>query len=343
MSTPHGAQRTLKAHGSRSARIRTSPRHWARTIRTRVAAACSICSLVESAGPWDLTRAQEKSRLSTRTHPQPPRHRRHRSAPPLVNEAAATVAHSVAPHHAMNHDHLLRLRMRQSLAPLYSARPRKTRHIPRSKTQRHAIEWPRAAAPGTAHITFIAGTDTPKKRRWPVPPRRPRLQPYTRASPCRHTRLVPTSARARGGQLLGRRRLTRALPGSRVDLFGLPVPSRGSAPLTIGPPSRRPRPRRGFHVPRTRDTTGVGAPILRGQRCSHDRLIVTGRRLPPRPAAGPCILLFIPPPRAWADEASSGFTCVRTSGLPLARMPPGRNGPDPVRGAQRATTIVMPE
>ncbi len=39
-----------------------------------------------------------------------------------------------------------------------------------------------------------------------------------------------------------------------------------------------PGPRRGFHVPHGRDPTGEGALCTPGPRCSHDRLLVTGRR-----------------------------------------------------------------
>lgn len=46
------------------------------------------------------------------------------------------------------------------------------------------------------------------------------------------------------------------------------------------------RTRRGFHVPRIRDTAGEGALYTRDQRCSHDRPVASGRRLPPLPAAG---------------------------------------------------------
>ena len=49
--------------------------------------------------------------------------------------------------------------------------------------------------------------------------------------------------------------------GRRHSLLGHPVPAEGSASLTVGlpPASSAAGPRRGFHVPHERDTTGVGA------------------------------------------------------------------------------------
>jgi hypothetical protein len=41
-----------------------------------------------------------------------------------------------------------------------------------------------------------------------------------------------------------------------------------------------PGPRRGYHVPHARDTTGEGALSTPGRRCSHDRRRISGRRLP---------------------------------------------------------------
>ena len=76
--------------------------------------------------------------------------------------------------------------------------------------------------------------------------------------------------------------------GRRHLLLGHPVPPRDSAPLTIGlPEPSRPGPD-GFSMFRARETRPGWMPsIPRGQRCSRDRRWVSGRRLPPLPAARP--------------------------------------------------------
>jgi hypothetical protein len=111
--------------------------------------------------------------------------------------------------------------------------------------------------------------------------------------------------------------------GRRHLLFGLPVPPGSPAPLAIGLPSQRPGPRRGFHVPRTRDTTGVGAPYTPGP-------VVFPRPVDrPRPplAASSSGQALVPwsssrHPRLGLTRHHRGFTCVRPSGLPLARLLP---------------------
>ena len=76
--------------------------------------------------------------------------------------------------------------------------------------------------------------------------------------------------------------------GHRHPLLGHPVPPRDSAPLTIGLPDRLGPDPDGvstFHAHETRPEWVP--PIPRGQRCSRDRLSLSGRRLPPLPAARP--------------------------------------------------------
>ncbi len=53
--------------------------------------------------------------------------------------------------------------------------------------------------------------------------------------------------------------------------------------LTVGLPDRivlLSGPHRGCHVPRERDTPGLGAPCTPGRRCSSSRPDVTNQRLP---------------------------------------------------------------
>ena len=86
-------------------------------------------------------------------------------------------------------------------------------------------------------------------------------------------------------------------------------------------------PRRGFHVPRMQDATGVGAPSTprpavftrpASQFRSPLAASTSGQALPPGCSSrrsGLCV-----------TRRHRGFTCVRPSGLPLARLLPGRNG-----------------
>jgi hypothetical protein len=116
--------------------------------------------------------------------------------------------------------------------------------------------------------------------------------------------------------------------GHRHPLLGHPVPPRACAPLAIGLPIPDGiGPRRGFHVPRMRDATGVGAPSTprpavftrpASQFRSPLAASTSGQALPPGCSSrrsGLCV-----------TRRHRGFTCVRPSGLPLARLLPGRNG-----------------
>ena len=68
------------------------------------------------------------------------------------------------------------------------------------------------------------------------------------------------------------------LSATGIRFLDHPVPPGSWAFLTVGLPDRRPDPEGGFHVPHGRDPTGEGALCTPGPRCSHDRLLVTGRR-----------------------------------------------------------------
>ena len=74
---------------------------------------------------------------------------------------------------------------------------------------------------------------------------------------------------------------------------------------------------------------GWAPPIPRGQRCSHNRRWVSGRRLPPLPAARPYHPdLSFRRSGLTITRHHQGFTCVRPSGLPLARsLPRTERGP----------------
>lgn len=67
-----------------------------------------------------------------------------------------------------------------------------------------------------------------------------------------------------------------------VRFLGILFPPRNWASLTVGLPDRLRRPGPGgvstFHMHETRP--GWAPPVPRGQRCSHDRQKIPGRRLP---------------------------------------------------------------
>ncbi len=112
--------------------------------------------------------------------------------------------------------------------------------------------------------------------------------------------------------------------GHRHPLLGHPVPAEGFRPSYDRPTGpTRPGPRRGFHVPRTRNTAGVGAPYT------------------PRPAVFPRPALTARSPLAASSSGQAlspryssrlpgleitkhhqGFTPVHPPGLPLARLLP---------------------
>ena len=156
-------------------------------------------------------------------------------------------------------------------------------------------------------------------------------------SPAHVSALSGPTARSASG------RLPRGCPpGAAASLPRVPVafrppasacwassPAEGLRPSCDRPTGCRqqPGPRRGFHVPRIRDTTGVGAPFT------------------PRPAVFPRPTLTTRSPLAASSNGQAlspwyssrrpgleitrhqqGFTCVHPSGLPLARCSPGRNG-----------------
>jgi hypothetical protein len=142
--------------------------------------------------------------------------------------------------------------------------------------------------------------------------------------------------------------------------LGILFPPRSSAPLTIGLPSPAGHgPRRGFHVPRTRDTTGMGAPFTprpSGVHATSAVRLVAACRLHQRP--GPVTRVFLPSSRAIADEASQGVhfrSPVRSSPYPVAppdgaggpwacplelRTPSGQDPPGARRGGDRSRTLI---
>ncbi|SCE55217.1 hypothetical protein GA0115245_15012 [Streptomyces sp. di188] len=87
--------------------------------------------------------------------------------------------------------------------------------------------------------------------------------------------------------------------------------------------AHRPGPRRGFHVPRTRDTAGVGAPYTPGPAVFPRPV---DRPRPPLAASssGQALAPWSSSrhPRLGLTRHHRGFTCVRPSGLPLARLLP---------------------
>jgi len=116
-----------------------------------------------------------------------------------------------------------------------------------------------------------------------------------------------------------------------IRLLGILSRRWASAPLTIGlpDPGHGSGPRRGFRVPRMRDATGVGAPYtprpavftrptlgLRSPLAAS----ASGQALPPGSSSRRSGLTI--------TRHQQGFTCVRPSGLPLARsLPRTERGP----------------
>jgi hypothetical protein len=95
-------------------------------------------------------------------------------------------------------------------------------------------------------------------------------------------------------------------------------------------PTRPPRsgPRRGFHVPRTRDTTGVGAPYTPGPAVFTRPATgppVAACRLFQQP--GPTTLVFVPPAKAQDHEVSVGIhLCSPVRSSPCPVVPPDGTG-----------------
>ena len=145
--------------------------------------------------------------------------------------------------------------------------------------------------------------------------------------------------------------------GHRHPLLGHPVPPRDYAPLTIGLPKPLAGlgPRRGFHVPRTRDTAGVGAPYTPRPAV----FPTTGSHFPvaacrPFQRPGPITQVFIPSSRARNNEASSGVhsrSPARPSPRPVAppdgtgalRLLPWASHPDGQDPSTHAKAGIDPE
>ena len=111
--------------------------------------------------------------------------------------------------------------------------------------------------------------------------------------------------------------------GHRHSLLGHPVPPRNSAPLTVGLPGSSPGPRRGFHVPHIRVTTGLGALFTPRPSGAH-----TTGPIPPvaaRPlfqGPGPITPVLIPSPELSITRRHQGFTRVHPPGLPPRLVDP---------------------
>src|SRR6202043_4034274 len=116
---------------------------------------------------------------------------------------------------------------------------------------------------------------------------------------------------------------SRCLSAIGIRFLSILFPPRNSAPLTIGLPTPKSRTRRGFHVPRTRDTTGEGAlytprpPELARPAC--------GLRSPLAATASGQVLspgFSTRLPGLQITRRHQGFIRIRPSGLPLARSLP---------------------
>ena len=160
---------------------------------------------------------------------------------------------------------------------------------------------------------------------WCSPAHLPTSAPFRARPPGRHPAGYPRATAWSSGIIAPG---SRCLSAAGIRLLGIQS-RRGIAPLLRSAyrARRQPGPRRGFHVPRMRDTTGVGAPFT------------------PRPAVFPRPALTTRSPLAASSNGQAlspwyssrrpgleitrhqqGFTCVHPSGLPLARCSPGRNG-----------------
>jgi hypothetical protein len=138
----------------------------------------------------------------------------------------------------------------------------------------------------------------------------------------------PVTPRLPPGAAASSPRVPVAFRRTGIRLLGIPSRRRSSAPLTIGlPKPSRPGPRRGFHVSRIRDTTGVGAPYT-PRPVVFPRPTLTARSPLAASSNGQALSPWYPSRRPGLEitRHQQGFTCVHPSGLPLARCSPGRNG-----------------
>ena len=126
-------------------------------------------------------------------------------------------------------------------------------------------------------------------------------------------------------------------PGAAATLLASPVafrppasaswasrPAEGFRPSYDRPTEpTRPGPRRGFHVPRTRDTAGVGAPYT-PRPAVFPRPALTFRSPLAAPSSGQALSPRYSSrlPGLEMTKHHQGFTHVRPSGLPLARLLP---------------------
>jgi hypothetical protein len=102
-----------------------------------------------------------------------------------------------------------------------------------------------------------------------------------------------------------------------IRFLSRPVPPKTSAFLTVSPPPSHGGDglRRGFHVPRTRDTAGLDALYAPGRRCPPRRRESSARRLPPH-SGPPCTPLPHPTGGGLSHQTSSRvhwYSSVRPS------------------------------
>ena len=187
----------------------------------------------------------------------------------------------------------------------------------------------------TSHSSTSSGPFTAQVSNVPLRFASPRPRCFT-GSPAHVSALSGPAARAgirpvpRDGRLGAAAFLPRVPSpfGHRHPLVGHPVPPRDSAPLTIGLPGLMDPDPDGVSTFRACETRpGWAPPIPRGQRCSRNRRWVSGRRLPPPPAARP----YHPDLRPVAPGSRSrginrGSLTFTRPAFPSPGRSPGRNG-----------------
>ena len=157
--------------------------------------------------------------------------------------------------------------------------------------------------------------------------------PFARLDQHQHSKAhLPTSAPFRAqppglvsGQLSRRStegstmspRVSCRLSTTGIRLFGILLPPRSSAPLTVGLPSNQRLDPTGFPRSAHPSHGRIRCPLYpEAQRCSHDRSDPSGRRSPPLPGPGPITPVLIPSPELSITRRHQGFTRVHPPGLP---------------------------
>ena len=125
-------------------------------------------------------------------------------------------------------------------------------------------------------------------------------------------------------RIVGRKQRVPSPFGQRHPLLGHPVPAEGFRPSYDRPTGpTRPGPRRGFHVPRTRDTTGVGATYT-PRPAVFPRPALTARSPLAAPSSGQALSPRYSSrlPGLEITRHHQEFIHVHPPGLPLARLLP---------------------